>query len=379
MIYLDNSATTRPFDEVIHAVNACMSTDYFNPASAYAPAVEVERKLESHRAQFAQAMGVRANEIVFTSGATEGNNTAIFSTLSANRQKGRLITTSVEHPSVHEAFLHMQKQGYDVVFADVDLSGSVNMDQFADLLTPDTLFVSMMHVNNETGAINDIDRAAQFIRARAPQAVFHVDGVQAFCKLPFTKLPCDLYSISGHKFHAPKGVGALYVKNGLKYTGFIGGGQERGLRSGTSNTPGIIGMGTALAMYRSHQTAFISSMRTCKLRLAENILRIPDTFINGPAPDAGVPHILNASFVGVRGEVLLHTLAQKGMIVSTGSACSSHKKGKNRILCAMGITGERQEGAIRFSFSPMNTAAEMDQTAQAIQEALVLLRKFKRR
>jgi cysteine desulfurase len=237
-----------------------------------------------------------------------------------------------------------------------------------------------MHINNETGAINDIAGAFALIKRLAPQALLHVDGVQAFCKTPFSKLPCDLYSISGHKFHGPKGAGALFVKSGTPFTGgLIGGGQERGLRSGTTNVPGILGMDAALNEYRKQQVAWIENMRACKLRLANHIQGIQDAILNGPPPEQGAPHILNASFLGVRGEVLLHALEQKGILVSTGSACSAHKKGKNRVLSAMGVEGARQEGAIRFSLSPFNTAEEMDQTAQAISELTVYLRRFKRR
>ena len=198
--------------------------------------------------------------------------------------------------------------------------------------------------------------------------------------MPFDARNCDFYTVSGHKFHGPKGVGALYVKKGTRFLGGqIGGGQERNLRSGTTNTPGIMGMDAALQYYLAHQDVMWQNMRACKMRLAGNLLSLPDVLLNGPAPEKGAPHILNVSFLGVRGEVLLHALEEKKIYVSTGSACSAHKKGKNRILNAMGVTGERQEGAIRFSFSAFNTPAEMDETATAIADLLGLLRRFKRR
>ena len=204
--------------------------------------------------------------------------------------------------------------------------------------------------------------------------------MQGFLKVPFEARNCDFYTVSGHKFHGPKGVGALYVKKGTRFLGGqIGGGQEKNLRSGTTNTPGIMGMDAALQYYLANQETMWENMRTCKLRLAENLLALPDVLINGPAPEEGAPHILNVSFLGVRGEVLLHALEEKKIYVSTGSACSAHKKGKNRILNAMGVTGERQEGAIRFSFSAFNTPGEMDETAAAIADLLGLLRRFKRR
>ena len=380
MIYLDNSATTRPLKEAAVAAGHCFDEAYFNPSSAYGPAVQMERAVNEARARLAQALGAIPAEVVYTSGATESNNMAILSTQLVRRTRGVIITTRVEHPSVFEVFQFLEKQGFRVVYLDVDASGAVRMDALEAALNPSVSFVSIMQVNNETGAVNDIAQAYALIRKRAPQALFHVDGVQAFCKMPFTKVPCDFYSISAHKFHGPKGVGALYVRQNTPFFGgFIGGGQERGIRSGTTNTPGILGMDAALMAYRNNQAEWISAMRLNKLRLAEHINTIPDTAINGPSPENGAPHILNASFLGVRGEVLLHALEEKGILVSTGSACSAHKKGKNRVLTSMGITGPRQEGALRFSLCPFNTPKEMDETAQALYETVAFLRRYRRR
>lgn len=380
MIYLDNSATTRPLPKATEAVNRCLTETYFNPSSAYGPAVAVERSVEESRSRLAQALGASTVEIIYTSGGTESNNMAILGTQSIRRVRGKLITTAVEHPSVFEMFRNMERSGYETAYVGVDETGAVRLDELEAALSERTSLVSIMHINNETGAINDIMGAYSLIRRRAPQALLHVDGVQAFCKTPFSKPSYDLYSISGHKFHGPKGIGALYVKAGTPFAGGqIGGGQERGLRSGTTNAPGILGMDAALCEYRARQTEWINTMRACKLRLANHIQTLPDAVLNGPLPEQGAPHILNASFLGVRGEVLLHALEQRGILVSTGSACSAHKKGKNRILSAMGIEGARQEGAIRFSLSPFNTLEEMDQAAQAIAELTVYLRRFKRR
>lgn len=381
MIYLDNSATTRPFPEVVRAVQTVLEDGYYNPSSAYGPAVEMERVVATYRSQLAQALGAGAGEIIYTSGATEANNIALLSVKSMRRgERGRLITTKVEHPSVFEVCQHLAGIGYDVVYLDVEENGSLCMNQLSSLLTPNTMMVSIMQVNNETGAINDIERINAMIRRQVPHAVFHVDGVQGFCKMPFTKLACDMYSISGHKFHATKGIGALYVRQGVPFGGgFIGGGQEGGLRSGTTNTPGIVGMGEALKVYRENQAGWLSSMRANKMRLAKNIGSIPDTVLNGPAADAGAPHILNASFLGVRGEVLLNALSRQGIFVSTGSACAAQKKGKNRVLCAMGIEGRRQEGAIRFSLCPQNTADEIDKASAVIADLVVQLRRFQKR
>ena len=380
MIYLDNSATTRPLEEAVAAARHCFEEEYYNPSSAYGPAVRVERSVNDARARLAQSLGVTPSEVIYTSGATESNNMALLATQSVRRTSGTLITTKIEHPSVFEVFRFMENQGFSVSYLDVDESGAVRLDALDAALSQSTSLVSIMQVNNETGAINDIAQAYALIKSRAPQALFHVDGVQAFCKMPFMKVPCDLYSISGHKFHGPKGIGALYIRQNTPFFGgFIGGGQERGFRSGTTNTPGILGMDAALTAYRNNQSEWVSVMRANKLRLAEYIKEIPDTALNGPRPENGAPHILNASFLGVRGEVLLHALEERGILVSTGSACSAHKKGKNRVLSAMGIQGPRQEGALRFSLSPFNTAEEMDQTAQALYETVAFLRRYRRR
>ncbi|NCB30081.1 MAG: aminotransferase class V-fold PLP-dependent enzyme, partial [Clostridia bacterium] len=270
--------------------------------------------------------------------------------------------------------------GADVVGAGVDGQGHVNLNALLDLITADTLLVSIMQVNNEVGAINDIATINRMMKARASNALLHVDGVQGYLKVPCSARDCDLYSISGHKFHAPKGVGALYIKKNVRFLGGqMGGGQENGLRSGTTNTPGILAMETAALDYMQHTEAYRQQMMQCKQRLYQNLMRLPDVVLNGPSPDQGAPHILNLSFLGVGGEVLLHALEEKAIFVSTGSACSAHKKGKNRILNAMGVVGERQEGAIRFSLCHDNTPAEMDETAEAIAGLLITLRRFRRR
>ncbi len=379
MIYLDNSATTRTLPQAAERALAAMTEDYFNPSAAYSPAVAVERAVNAARSTIAGAVGGSAEELIFTSGGTESNNMAIFGSLNVMRGGGRIIVGATEHPSVFEPFQSLQKR-YDVQTAAVDGEGRIDIEAFSRLVTANTLLVSIMQVNNEVGAINEIATLNRILKARAPRALLHVDGVQGFLKVPFRARDCDLYSISGHKFHAPKGVGALYVKRGVRISGgLMGGGQENNLRSGTTNAPGILAMETAVKDYIQNAEAYRAGMRQCKIRLYQNLIRLPDVMLNGPHPDQDAPHILNMSFMGVRGEVLLHALEEKSIFVATGSACSAHKKGKNRILTAMGIEGARQEGAIRFSFSHDNTLAEMDETAAAIEAALFTLRRFKRR
>ena len=379
MIYLDNSATTRTLDAAAEAAAKYLRQDFFNPSAAYSPAVEAERAVNAARSRLASMIHAAPEEIIYTSGGTESNNTAIFGALKARRGTGRIIVGATEHPSVYSAIMTL-KGPYNVTEARVDSTGTQDVNSLMSALSNDVAFVSIMHVNNETGAINDIPSIYKAVKQRAPGAIMHVDGVQGFLKVPFDARYCDMYSISGHKFHAPKGVGALYIKRGVRFAGGqIGGGQERNLRSGTTNTPGIMGMDAAIEYYQANLDEIRRKLMQMKLRLAKNLSFIRDAYINGPEPSLGAPHILNVSFLGVRGEVLLHALEEKGIYVSTGSACSAHKKGKNRILNAMGVVGDRQEGAIRFSICPFNTEGEMDITADVIEEQLAFLRRFKRR
>ena len=379
MIYLDNSATTRTLDAAAEAAAKYMRQDFFNPSAAYSPAVEAERAVNAARSRLASMIHAAPEEIIYTSGGTESNNTAIFGALKARRGTGRIIVGATEHPSVYSAIMTL-KGPYNVTEARVDSTGTQDVNSLMSALSNDVAFVSIMHVNNETGAINDIPSIYKAVKQRAPGAIMHVDGVQGFLKVPFDARYCDMYSISGHKFHAPKGVGALYIKRGVRFAGGqIGGGQERNLRSGTTNTPGIMGMDAAIEYYQANLDEIRRKLMQMKLRLAKNLSFIRDAYINGPEPSLGAPHILNVSFLGVRGEVLLHALEEQGIYVSTGSACSAHKQGKNRILNAMGVVGDRQEGAIRFSICPFNTEDEMDITADVIEEQLAFLRRFKRR
>ena len=381
MIYFDNSATTQTFPEATERACRAMTQEYFNPAAAYNAAFQVEKTVNEARSFAASLLGASPSEIVYTSGGTESNNAAVFGTLRSAHGKKRIVTTEIEHPSVYETVMAAAKLfDAEVVFAPLNRDGSVDADGLSDVLTPDTALVSVMHVNNELGSVNDLNRIAEKVRALSPNAVFHSDGVQAFMKVGIQKLPVDLYSVSAHKLHAPKGVGLLYVRSGIRFAGGqIGGGQERNLRSGTTNVPGILGMDSALRLYSANIGEWHARMRRVKLRLYRDLSTLPDVFLNGPSIELGAPHILNLSFPGVRGEVLMHALERFGVIVSTGSACSAKKQGKNRILNALGITGARQESAIRFSFCPFNTEEEADTVADMIDGQLRVLRRYQRR
>ena len=381
MIYLDNSATTRTLPEAAEAAMAAMTGDFFNPAAAYAYGARTEKRVNEARTVIARPLKAKREEIIFTSGGTESNNAAIFGSLKGWRGPKRVITTAVEHPSVFEAVQSLQQSGdVDIVILPVNEQGYPDMNALRDALSEDTALVSMMHVNNELGTVTDLASVARLIRRYAPRTIFHADGVQAYMKVDTVNLGVDLYSISAHKFHAPKGVGALYKRTGVRFAGGqIGGGQENNLRSGTLNVPGILGMERAVMIYEQNLSAWRQSMRACKRRLYENLMTIPDVVLNGPSLDEAAPHILNLSFLGVKGEVLLHALEQFDVCVSTGSACAARKAGKNRILTAAGIIGPRQEGAIRFSLCPFNTLEEMDRAAQIVYEQVKFLRKYRRR
>lgn len=382
MIYLDNSATTRVFDDAAAVALHYMTKEHCNPSSMYIPAVEVERAINGARERLGAALGANSQEIVYTSGGTESNNIALLGTTALLRRnvKWRIITSAIEHPSVYEVFLALENAGFEVIRLNVDAMGRISLQELDSAINEYTALVSIMHVNNEVGSIADLDAIGRIIKRKNPNTLFHSDGVQAFCKFPYGPVPVDLYSLSGHKFHAPKGVGALMMRGGVRSAGgLIGGGQERGLRSGTTNSSGIMAMDMAMHQMRINQAALTDNMRKCKVRLYENLSSIEDVIVNGPAPQEGAPHILNMSFLGVRGEVLLHALEEKGIYVSTGSACSAHKRGKNRVLEAMGIPIYRAEGAIRFSLCCMNTLIEMDDAATAISELVPVLRRFKKR
>ena len=381
MIYLDNSATTRTLPEAAQAALQAMTEDFYNPAAAYAFGARTEKRVNEARQVLAQPLRAKREEIIFTSGGTESNNAAIFGSLRGWHGPKRVITTAVEHPSVFETVQSLkQAEDVDIVILPVNEQGYPDLVVLRDALTENTALVSMMHVNNELGTVTDLGAAARLIRRLAPRAVFHADGVQAYLKVDTDRLGVDLYSLSAHKFHGPKGVGALYKRTGVRFAGGqIGGGQENNLRSGTLNVPGILGMEKAVLLYEQNLAAWRQNMRACKRRLYEDLMTIPDVVLNGPALDEAAPHILNLSFMGVRGEVLLHALEQFDVCVSTGSACAARKAGKNRILTAAGIIGPRQEGAIRFSLCPFNTLEEMDTAAQVVSEQVAFLRKYRRR
>ncbi len=377
MAYLDNSATTRVCPEAVEAMVRCMREGFYNPSGVYRPAVDAFREVRACREAVLQAVHGEDCELIFTSGGTEANNLAIMGAVARMRGRQVLAVSAVEHPSVREAFEALRADGHDVRVIGVTQAGELRWDELARALDDGASLVSCMQVNNETGAIADLDRLRRMTEGRA---LLHVDGVQGFLRVPFSMRQADMYTLSGHKIHAPKGIGALVVRRGVRLAPRqIGGGQESGMRSGTENTPGIAGLGAAVRAMRA-RGGVAAELMAKKLRLVAAFREaVPETLVNGPAPEDGAPHIVNLSFPGVRGETMLHALEAAGVYASTGSACSSKKRKVSSVLLAMGLTPDRAECALRFSLCPDTSEAEIDEAARALGEAYGALRRFQRR
>lgn len=376
--YLDNSATTRPCPAAVAAINACLTEDFYNPSSVYKPAVEAFRRLRSARENVLSAVNGQGCDAVFTSGGTEGNNLAIIGAVTRMRGPQIVAVSAVEHPSVRAAFDALAEMGYDVRVIGVDGRGELDWAALEAALSDGASLISCMQVNNETGALLDAERLHRTVNGRA---LIHVDGVQGFLRVPFDMKYADLYTLSGHKIHGPKGVGALVFKKGVKLNPRqLGGGQENGLRSGTENTPGIAGLDAAVTDMRAMGGGMPAALMAKKLRLIEKVRSsVPDVIVNGPDPEKAAPHIVNLGFPNVRGEVMLHALEGDGVYVSTGSACSSKKLKVSGVLTAMGISPQVAEWAVRFSLSPHTTDEEIDYAAQRIGVQYDLLKRFQRR
>lgn len=378
--YLDNSATTRPSESVIEAMAQCMRDGFYNPSSQYAPAVESEKRMAECRAEIARSLKVSPEEIYFTSGGTEGNNLAVLGTAKMQRGPGHFIVNATEHPSVLAAYEEVEKMGHRVTVLPVLVDGTPDMDALRKALEDKPVLVSIMQVNNETGAMANIKKIADLAKKANPKCLVHVDGVQGFLRVPFDARPVDFYTLSGHKIHGPKGTGALYIKKGVRIGARqVGGGQEKGVRSGTENTPGIAGLHRAIAEMKAMHGLRDALMQK-KLRFLKLVRAcVPEVLVDGPVPEDAAPHIINLSFPNVRGEVMLHALEAKQVYCSTGSACSSKKRHVSAVLTAMGLSADRAEGALRFSFSPYTTDEEIEYAAQCIGESYALLKQYQRR
>lgn len=387
-VYLDNSATTQAFPEVAELMKKIMCEDYGNPSSLHMKGVQAEQHLRYAKETLARILKVNEKEILFTSGGTESDNLALVGCALANNRRGNhLITTQIEHPAILQTMRYLETQGYRVTYLPVDRSGRVQLEDLHRAMTPETILVSIMHTNNEIGALQPIAEAGALIKRMNPNTLFHVDAVQGFGKAKIypKKMNIDLMSVSGHKIHGPKGVGFLYVGEKVKIQPILfGGGQQMNLRSGTENVPGVAGLAKAAEMLYSKFDEDIATLYGCKSRFMEGVRIIDGIRINGLLPEepmgAGTaPHIVSVSFDGVRSEVLLHALEDKGIYVSAGSACSAHKPQPSATLKAIGVEGKALESTIRFSFSVFTTPEEIDYTLQVMYDKIPMLRKYTRR
>lgn len=379
VIYLDNSATTRPLPEVVRVVSDVMENIYGNPSSLHGIGLKAERLLAQARQIAAEQLGVTESEIVFTSGGTEGNNLAIKGTAWQYRDRGRhLITTEVEHASVYQVFEQLQEIGFTVTILKPDNMGRVTAKQVKDALQDDTILVSVMSVNNEIGTLQPISEIARVLQTRR-KTLFHVDAVQAFGKIPLPESleGIDLLSLSGHKFHGPKGTGVLYVRSGVKLHPLLaGGGQETGMRSGTENVPGMVGLAKAMQTSRNELDTHREKWITWKQHMLKQLAEISGVKLNGDLTAKGsAPHIVSVSFSGLKGEVLLHALEEEGVYVSTKSACSSKRYVPSRVLAACGLSDEEAEGTLRISMGQQTTEDDIDQAIAVIEKTVHRLRR----
>ncbi len=380
--YLDNSATTACFEEVAQLMHKILCEDYGNPSSLHHKGVEAEAYLRYANETFAKLLKVNEKEIFFTSGGTESDNIALIGAAMANHRSGRhLITTKIEHPAVLQTMAYLEDQGFEVTYLSVDRQGSISLEELERAVRPDTILVSIMHTNNEIGTIQPIAEAGALIKRKNPRTLFHVDAVQGFGKTRLYpgKMHIDMLSASGHKLHGPKGVGLLYRREGAKVSPIIyGGGQQRGMRSGTENLPGIAGFAKAVEMVYQDMESDVDRMYALREELTDRIRAMDDVTINGCPGRKGAAHIVSASFRGVRSEVLLHALEERGIYVSAGSACAARKPQPSATLKAVGVEKDLLESTIRFSLSGFTTSEEIAYTCENLEEIVPKLRKYTR-
>jgi cysteine desulfurase len=380
-IYLDNSSTTRPYPQVVDKMVQALTEDYANPSAAHRKGVEVEKEIKIIRQNIARSVGANDKEIYFTSGGTESNNTVIRGVANLyKKRKNHIISTNIEHPSVLNTLKDLEEDGFEVTYLEVGKNGVIDFEEFKDSIRPTTCLVTIMHVNNEIGSIQPVKEIGKYLKSLDEKIYFHVDAIQSFGKIDFkpSKYNIDFMSVSGHKFHGPKGIGFMYVKSNSRIKPILfGGGQESGVRSGTENVPGIYGIGEAVKVLFDDLSGNIEKMYSLKELLKTELLKIIDD-VKVNSPEDGVCHVLNIAFIGAKGEVLLHYLEQKGVYVSTGSACSAKKKGSH-VLNAIGLTPKEVEGTIRFSLSDTNTEEEILEAAKIIKESVDDLRNIMKR
>lgn len=382
-VYLDNSATTRAYDCVAELVGKVMVTDYGNPSSLHMKGVEAERYIRYAKEIIAGNMKVLEKEIVFTSGGTESDNLALIGAAFANRRAGRhIITTCIEHPAVMQTMRYLEEQGFQITYLPVDHNGVIRLEDLRCAIRRDTILVSIMHTNNEIGSLQPVGEAGALIHKLNPRILFHVDAIQGYGKFRIypKKMQIDLLAVSGHKIHGPKGVGFLYINEKVKILPIVyGGGQQKGMRSGTENVPGIAGLGKAVETVYENLETERAAMYGLKDRFVQGVSQIPDIRINGLTGEMSAPHVISVSFRGVRSEVLLHALEEKGVYVSAGSACASNKAPRpSDTLRAIGLEKDLLDSTLRFSLSVFTTQEEIDYTLQSLYDIVPVLRKYTR-
>lgn len=382
-VYLDNSATTKCYDSVKDIVQKVMCEDYGNPSSMHKKGVDAEKYIKETKETLARLLKVQEKEIYFTSGGTESDNLALIGTARANHRAGKhLITSSIEHPAILNTMQYLeQEEGFRVTYLPVDSEGKIRLDALKDALCEDTILVSVMYVNNEVGSVQPIEEAVKLVKDYNKNILFHVDAVQGFGKYKIypKKLGVDLLSLSGHKIHGPKGIGALYVNEKVKIKPIIfGGEQQKNIRSGTENVLGIAGLGMAAKEIYTDLDKKVAHMRGLKQRFIDGIMQIEDTTIHGRYDDTSAPHIISVGIAGIRSEVLLHTLEEKGIYVSSGSACASNHPSISGVLKGIGAKREFLDATIRFSLSEFTTEEEIDYTLETLYNCIPMLRRYTR-
>ncbi len=381
-VYLDNSATTRAFPEVAALMAKLMTEDYGNPSSMHFKGVHAEQYVKRAKEQIARVLKVSEKELIFTSGGTEADNLALIGAAMANRRSGmHLITTRIEHPAVLRTMEYLEGQGFRVTYLPVDRTGRIRPDDLQKSIRQDTILVSIMHTNNEVGAVQPIAEAGELIKKMNPRTLFHVDSVQGFGKFRIfpKKMHIDLLSVSGHKIHGPKGIGFLYVGEKVKlHATVFGGGQQGGLRSGTENVPGIAGLGLACEKIYETMDKDTERMYSLREKLIEGVSDIGNVQVNGCPDREGAPHVVSLSFRGVRSEVLLHALEDRGICVSAGSACAAKHPRPSETLKAIGIERSLLESTLRFSLSLFTTEEEIVYTLRMLHEVVPVLRRYAR-
>lgn len=381
-VYFDNSATTRCSDAAAALMQRVLLEDYGNPSSLHMKGVIAEKYIKTATEQIARILKVAEKEMIFTSGGTESNNLALIGVALANQRAGKhIITTSIEHASVYNPLIFLEEQGFEVTYLPVNAQGVVSLEALKEAIREDTILVSMMHVNNEIGTIEPVEEAVKLIREKNPRTLIHVDAIQSFGKLRIypKRMGIDLMSVSGHKIHGPKGIGFLYVKDKTKIAPIIhGGGQQKNMRSGTENVAGIAGLGAAAQELYQNFDEKIERLYDLREYLIAGMQALEGTTINGAEGRNAAPHIVSVSFSGVRAEVLLHALEERGVYVSTGSACSSNHPAISGTLQAIGVKQELLDSTVRFSLSVESTRDEADYVLEQLAELLPMLRRFRR-